>query len=204
MDKTDLQKFKKKIRKAQAQITDQKIRYYSVGEYGTETGRPHYHSILFNLHPQIQSDLNAHWDHGHIHCGNVTQASIHYVSKFHCNPVKDPDDIQPEFATMSRRPGIGHKYIDVAKSWHRENEYTHIVCNGFKQTMPRYYREKIFSLEERKRLAERTVYMTDEQYEQEIKRLESLNLSDPDREIFKSQLNEAKKVLDKNSQGNLF
>jgi hypothetical protein len=43
--KKDMQDFIKRLRKN----TNQKIRYYLVGEYGDETYRPHYHLILFGL-----------------------------------------------------------------------------------------------------------------------------------------------------------
>lgn len=44
--KSDLQGFIKRYRKANPEGT--KIKYYAVGEYGTNNWRPHYHIILFN------------------------------------------------------------------------------------------------------------------------------------------------------------
>ena len=44
VDKEHFQKFMKRLR----HTTSQRLRYYGVGEYGTVTGRPHYHIILFN------------------------------------------------------------------------------------------------------------------------------------------------------------
>lgn len=45
--KRDLQLFFKRLRKAHS---DDHIRYYAAGEYGSTTLRPHYHAIVFGLH----------------------------------------------------------------------------------------------------------------------------------------------------------
>ena len=44
LQKKDLQDWLKRLRR---QIEPLKIRYYAVGEYGTNTMRPHYHVLLF-------------------------------------------------------------------------------------------------------------------------------------------------------------
>lgn len=44
--KRDFQLFMKRLRK---RFTDQKIRFFAAGEYGSTTFRPHYHAILFGL-----------------------------------------------------------------------------------------------------------------------------------------------------------
>lgn len=44
--KRDFQLFMKRLRK---KFSDQKIRFFACGEYGSETFRPHYHAILFGL-----------------------------------------------------------------------------------------------------------------------------------------------------------
>lgn len=78
LDKTHMQLFMKKLRLEQ----ESKLRYYSVGEYGTLTQRPHYHSIMFNLEPQVIARLDQIWSYGFVHVGEVTPASIHYVTKY--------------------------------------------------------------------------------------------------------------------------
>lgn len=45
LDKEDLQKFFKRLRKNTGY---EKIKYYAVGEYGEKNQRPHYHAIVFN------------------------------------------------------------------------------------------------------------------------------------------------------------
>uniref|UniRef100_A0AAU8AU79 Replication initiator protein n=2 Tax=unclassified Microvirus TaxID=338099 RepID=A0AAU8AU79_9VIRU len=44
--KRDFQLFMKRLRK---KFSDQKIRFFACGEYGSETFRPHYHAIIFGL-----------------------------------------------------------------------------------------------------------------------------------------------------------
>lgn len=102
--KSDLQKFMKRLRKEQSIYLDWKIRFYAVGEYGTKTQRPHYHLILYNVHPITIEHLPKLWPFGHVKVGQVTDASIHYVTKYHVNYDKEVAGRAPEFALMSRRP----------------------------------------------------------------------------------------------------
>lgn len=108
LDKTDIQKFLKRLRKKANQ--NERIKYYCAGEYGTDRHRPHYHLILFNAKHQ---DIIDAWVHpetkkaiGTIYFGNVQEASIgytlKYISKPRIIPIHRNDDRQPEFALMSK------------------------------------------------------------------------------------------------------
>lgn len=150
--KPDLQNWFKRMRK----IT--KFRYYAVGEYGTETARPHYHVLAFFAQAytkeQIHSMLQKTWENGQFHVGFVSQASIHYCSKFHITTDKSKSDQMgriPEFAVMSLKPAIGFNYLQKNASWHSNpKEYREFVINnGFKQRIPRYFRNKVFTEEQR-------------------------------------------------------
>lgn len=55
--KKDVQDFIKRLRKNNLKQWKEKIIYYAVGEYGDETERPHYHLIIFNVHPNTLRDL---------------------------------------------------------------------------------------------------------------------------------------------------
>ena len=48
LDPSHATKFIKKIRK---KLEPHKLRYYLVGEYGSQTQRPHYHLVLFGMPP---------------------------------------------------------------------------------------------------------------------------------------------------------
>ena len=145
--KEDLQKFIKRLREKQyRQTKERKFRYYAVGEYGTETDRAHYHLIGFNIDRSIINRIDNIWGHGHVHVGTVTEGSILYVAKYHVNRDMDADEEgrHKEFATMSKRPAIGHGYIKRNRNWHLDNMNNYVIQNGFKKAMPRYYKDKIF------------------------------------------------------------
>jgi len=147
LHKPDFQLFMKRLRSRQKRKKSQwKIRYYAVGEYGSETKRPHYHAITFNLHPKILSELTDIWDKGFVDIGTVTPASIRYVTKYVINKVGQFTDQEKPFALMSRNPGLGANYLDTTSSFHKSNKKETVRNDvGLEQPMPRYYKEKIFT-----------------------------------------------------------
>ena len=70
------------------------LKYYMVGEYGSKTQRPHYHSILYNV-PRFVLDrqglIEKAWENGLIHIGEVTKASIAYTCGYVNKPPPDRD-----------------------------------------------------------------------------------------------------------------
>ena len=153
LKKSDVQKFFKRLRK-----TTKELRYYVCGEYGGKTLRPHYHAIIFNANIR---DIEKAWslqgnELGNIHVGEVSEASIGYTLKYMCKPPLIPmhknDDRQKEFSLMSK--GIGKQYLtDNMKKWHKNDLVNRMYCNlpeGKKITMPRYYKDKIYTQGERK------------------------------------------------------
>lgn len=106
------------------------FRYYAVGEYGDETGRPHYHLALFGYPVCRYGGSDAHrgrdgrcpcdvcdlvhvcWGQGRISVDALTIESAQYVAGYVTKKLTAKDDERlegryPEFARMSRRPGIG-------------------------------------------------------------------------------------------------
>ena len=145
LDKTDLQKFFKRLRK---NSRSNNLRYYAVGEYGTKTLRPHYHIILFNLYDSNLIDKS--WQLGNIQVGQVTGGSIHYVTKYHVNKTDSPEDVEKPFALMSKRPAIGSNYIEKMNDYHsgypQRAYYTEL--GGVKKRLPRFLKTKLYSKEE--------------------------------------------------------
>jgi len=138
--KSDLQKWFKRVRKTH------KFRYFAVGEYGSQTFRPHYHFIIFNASVNDYNLLNEKWGKGNIYVGSVTIRSIMYVCKYHVNKGKYPVGVAPPFVLMSRRPGLGANYLTPAMvEWHRSDRKNYAVLDGQKRHLPRYYKTKIFS-----------------------------------------------------------
>lgn len=150
LKKKDLQDFMKRLRKR----TSNKLKYYAVGEYGTKTDRPHYHMILFNLeNPDV---IAEEWRNGDVHIGKVSGASIAYTTKYIDKEKRIPkfegDDRLKEFSLMSK--GLGKNYLSEEKiKWHKEDINRNYVVreDGVKVALPRYYREKIYDEQERKK-----------------------------------------------------
>lgn len=114
--KKDLQDFFKRLRK---RLHPQKIRYIACGEYGEQTRRPHYHAIIFgedftsdriDLSDSLYSSyiLTETWQSGQVSIAPVTMSSICYVCGYVTKKIGDADT----FSLMSRRPGIGHRWLE--------------------------------------------------------------------------------------------
>lgn len=174
--KPDLQLFMKRLRKRVAKVSGIPLRFYTVAEYGSHTFRPHYHSIMFNIPLQVIAELPKIWDKGHVHVGDVTDASINYVTKYVINRMStDLEGRDPPFSIMSTRPGIGANYLDKAKRWHINGLKNYMVHNGEKRKLPRYYKDKIFSKSQKKRMADESLAMADVVYHGEVSRLAGMH-----------------------------
>lgn len=179
LNKSDVQLYQKRLRKAHSEAWEEDnfpqpppaVRYYTVGEYGTKTLRPHYHSILFNVHPKILSRLPDIWQKGNVQVGTVSPASIHYVTKYVINRTMDFGGREPPFSFMSKRPGIGADYLRTHTKWHRDDMRNFAQVNGITTRLPRYYKDRIFDENERAELAIQAVEIGNEKFFEEIQRL---------------------------------
>lgn len=146
------------------------IRFYGCGEYGSLNGRPHYHAILMNM-PDLSSDLmffgkrdgvttylspfiQSNWcdrdgtSKGFTTVGDVTFQSAAYVARYCMKKLNDPDHEfdpklvqQPNFAHMSRRPGIGRDFVfdDPESFLNIDQVYIQTVNKVIACKVPRYY-----------------------------------------------------------------
>lgn len=163
LQKKDFQNFIKRLRKKHSSSSQSaSIKYYACGEYGTETKRPHYHAIMFNL-PQkwIQDSAVLHdtWNEGHIVIAPCNNSTISYVTKYllkggNEHSQIDYDDRQKEFSLMSKKMGLNHLTPQM-KRHYKTNLKSHVTLAGGTPTaMPRYFRDKIFNKEEKNLIAE--------------------------------------------------
>lgn len=146
--KKHFQDFMKRLRE---RYSDKEIRFYAAGEYGSDTHRPHYHAIVFGLdladfddrkllflnqyaQPIFTSDFLALdvWKHGQCSIASVSWQTCAYVARYSMKKVTgdkaaeiyDQFDIEPEFALMSRRPGIaGYFPLDHPDTWQDRRQY---------------------------------------------------------------------------------
>lgn len=127
----------------------EKIRYYAVGEYGTEKKRPHYHLVMYNT---SKKSIIDNWTYGEvdIQIPRSSQA-IGYVIKYLHKRIYNitPKNVTPEFSLMSK--GIGLSYVDKMKSWHKKNPDVLYTSNERQTKIPmsRFYRENLFTKQER-------------------------------------------------------
>lgn len=167
LDKTDVQKYIKRLRKINLKHygIESKVVYYVAGEYGSLYHRPHYHLIIFNACPNA---IRSAWSLdgkplGFVHIGNVSGASIGYTLKYISKKLINKkwhsrDDRKKEFQLCSK--GIGLSYLenpDTVK-WHKdapaERCFT-MIEDGKKISLPRYFRDKLFTESEKKQIAEK-------------------------------------------------
>lgn len=162
LDYSDHELFMKRLRKRFAPRT---IRYYSCGEYGETTLRPHFHTCLFNLsfndaelwktqngeHLFTSPTLNEIWGKGRAVIGSLTYASAAYVARYILKKITGPKselhyqlehpitgDIHqaaPEGARMSQSLGIS--WLEKFKSDVYPKDFFHI--DGKKIRPPRAY-----------------------------------------------------------------
>lgn len=90
---------------------------------------------------------------GNIHFGEVNPATILYTLKYMSKPktITKHDTRNPEFSLMSK--GLGLSYLSKQMvHWHKADTENRAYLNfngGHKTSMPRYYREKIYSTKDK-------------------------------------------------------
>lgn len=157
--KRDFQLFMKRLRFKYGEG----IRFYMCGEYGENFGRPHYHCCLFGhdfsdkeffkvVNEQnlfISEELNELWGKGHCVIGDVTFESAAYVARYITKKLTGElkakyGDRLPEYADMSRRPGVGRDWYEKFKGDCFPSDF--VVMRGVQMKPPRYF-EKLFDEE---------------------------------------------------------
>ena len=134
------------------------------GEYGDKLKRPHYHALLFGQtfndqtnmgRTNTSKELEKLWGKGYTTIDQVTFNSAAYVARYTVKKVYgnntdahytrlDADTgelivVRPEFAQMSRNPGIGATFY--AKYWPEIFQARDgvVLPGGKQQSAPRYY-----------------------------------------------------------------
>ncbi len=153
----DFSGFVKSLRKTQ----EGRFSFFGCGEYGEQTGRPHYHALLFGIdfldrdsgfdsrRPDVwrSATLDRIWGRGICEGGTVTMASASYVAGYIRKKLRTKDYVRanplsgellsPEFARMSLRPAIGRRWIQ--KYWRDVYPRDFVVIDGVEAKPPRYY-----------------------------------------------------------------
>lgn len=164
--KKDFQDFMKRLRKNKKANKKNPIRFFHCGEYGEKFGRPHYHAILFNTNFNdrkpipgqknltTSDTLKKLWGKGYVSIGDVTFQSASYVAGYVQKKINGKQkeehyqivdsetgqyfgQLQQEYATMSRRPGIAGLWFAKHKNDVYPSDNIHI--NGKEMRPPKYY-----------------------------------------------------------------
>jgi len=159
LDKKAFPGFMKRLRN----LNDGKLKYFAVGEYGTNNKRPHYHAIIFNIdsdklsvigdrngQPQYKcSQIENAWPFGGVDVGSCSGDSIAYVAKYMNKPGRIPqhkrDDRLKEFSLMSKQLGSNYLTPQILE-YHKSDVSRNYVTlpGGYRKRLPKYYRERIY------------------------------------------------------------
>lgn len=163
----DFQKFMRRLRKNRP-----KVRFFMCGEYGDQLSRPHYHACVFGLHFADQvlfsesggnrlytsAELDSLWRHGFATIGALSFESAAYVARYCLKKVTGDRaeahyqrlslvtgeiySVEPEFARMSLKPGIGANWFD---RYHADIFTTDAAIVGGRRFKPPRYYDKRFT-----------------------------------------------------------
>lgn len=153
-DKRDIQLFHKRLRKHRQALpywNNYPLRYICVSEYGTQsTKRPHYHLIAFN-YPDNKT-VEKIWGKGYISQSPLTTNRIKYTLKYTFKNTNSLiKDTRPTFQLTSQ--GIGSNYLtpSTIEYHNRQIENCYIIKpDGNTQSIPKYYKNKLYSEEKAK------------------------------------------------------
>ena len=128
--------------------------------------------LIFNIpvlsEIELYETINKAWKNGSSFIGDVTPASIMYVAKYLLKGSVTPDGCEEPFSLMSRRPGIGFQYVQRMADWHAEEQRTFVQSGSVKQTMPRYYKDKILSKSDKEEISIKNQVKMDEEDNQRL------------------------------------
>lgn len=159
------------VKNLRNRFRSKRFRFYGVGEYGGKFDRPHYHLILFGLaFPDAREHsrrdgivlnrsriLESIWTEGISSVQQVTMEVAAYVAKYAVKRITGDKAFDhyswvdeqtgelhqrhPEFARMSRRPGIGHEWLK--KYYTDVYPKGYVTSKGMKFPPPEYF-NKLF------------------------------------------------------------
>lgn len=143
-----LERWRKKYKKS--------IKHWFITELGhTGTERIHLHGILFSNVELDTEEITKKWMYGNTYIGEYcTQKTINYIVKYITKIDIDHKNYKP--ITLASK-GIGKEFTKSAQyELHKykplkTKEY-YLLPNGFKLNMPIYYRNKLYTEQEREKL----------------------------------------------------
>ena len=134
--------------------TKKSLKHWLITELGhTGTERIHMHGIIWG--ENATELIKEKWQNGFIYIGKwVNEATINYITKYLTKPDFDHKEFQGKVLCSA---GIGKNYMNRKDSENNryngeETKETYKLRNGSELNLPLYYRNKIYSEEEREKL----------------------------------------------------
>lgn len=130
--------------------TKKSIRHWLITEKGTDNNRIHLHGIIWAEEEDIKK-----WDFGFTYKGTfVNEATINYITKY---ILKMPENCPTFEGKIFASSGIGSGYekrLDAKRNAFKGilTDETYRTRKGLILDLPKYYKDKIYSEEEREKL----------------------------------------------------
>ena len=144
-----LERWRKKHKKS--------VKHWLITELGHgKTEHVHIHGIIWTN--EKNEEIQKHWKYGNATIGNgkinfVNEQTVNYITKYVTKTDDKHEEYKPIILTSK---GIGKGYIEREKNKHKykKNKTDEAYRNrqGYKMNMPIYYRNKIYSEEEKEKL----------------------------------------------------
>lgn len=142
-----LERYRKKYKRS--------CRHFLITELGHDnTERIHLHGIIFEK--MTQDELHSLWSYGWVYRGKYcNEKTINYVMKYVLKIDTDHKNYVPQILCS---PGIGKNYVTRIKNFGTHNfagkdtKDFYRLRNGTKLALPIYYRNKLFTEEQREEL----------------------------------------------------
>ena len=200
LDVSEFQRFMKRLRKKHGKVRffhcgeygeKNKRPHYHALLFGLDFKDKELFSERDGVRLYISKSLSELWPHGFSTLGDVTFESAAYVARYVMKKVRgegaeeyysnwiDPitgevTDVKPEYATMSRKPGIGYEWFKEFKNDVFPHDYC--VVRGHEVKPPRYY-ETLLSEEELAEVKEKRKQELPEVYDRYDERMDRLWVS---------------------------
>ena len=149
LKKKDCQDFLKRLRYFLDQEFNATLKYFLAGEYGSRTGRPHFHAIFFcsgmsNMR-KFNELLERAWNKGFVQCSfDVNFKSCAYVARYvdkKCDENMKKKDfldlkLEPPFLLCSKHLGLNY----LLDNYDFISKYGYIpLADGKRVSVPKYY-----------------------------------------------------------------
>lgn len=173
------QKFMKRLRKILS-FQGRKVSYVAVSERGdiNKTHRLHYHLILYGVSYLEKALIEKCWKKGFICVKPVDHGTCRYVLKYVLKGAKRDREAallkvlgkNPNFFSMSRRPGIGFAHVKQFASRYLVNPFV----KGISRYVPSILMKRIMSKEDFSKYYKEVF---DKRVKEHVKRCESKNMT---------------------------